>query len=94
MADPPSGFNPVVATDRELTPYGFPPRPHRESNSELYQKWRKTFGGSLQLFAPQFTQPSSPWPQLAKAVDCRGQQFGQLVRSSVRSAGPAIRSTS
>jgi hypothetical protein len=76
MADPPSGFNPVVATDRELTRYGFPPRPHRESNSELYQKWRKTFGGSLQLFAPQFTQPSSPWPRSQRLSIVEGNNSG------------------
>jgi hypothetical protein len=76
MAGPPSGFNPVVATDSELARYGLPPRPHRESNAELYQKWVKTFGGSFQFFAPQLTQPASPWPRSQRLSIIEGKNSG------------------
>ncbi|MGB6385979.1 MAG: G1 family glutamic endopeptidase [Terriglobales bacterium] len=40
-AELPKGFNPVTATDEELTTYGFPPRPDKQANSEHYAAWEQ-----------------------------------------------------
>jgi hypothetical protein len=38
---PPAGFDPNTASDKELTRYGFPPRPDPEKAPEAYAHWRK-----------------------------------------------------
>ncbi len=38
---PPAGFDPLTASDKELTRYGFPPRPDPEKAPEAYAHWRK-----------------------------------------------------
>ena len=38
---PPAGFDPLTASDKELTRYGFPPRPDPEKAPEAYAHWQK-----------------------------------------------------
>ncbi len=38
---PPSGFNPLTASDMELATYGFPPRPSAQSDPERYAQWSR-----------------------------------------------------
>ena len=39
--EPPPGFNPLTASDKELNRYGFPPRPDANKAPEAYRQWRK-----------------------------------------------------
>ena len=39
-AQPPAGFNPIAASDRDLADYGFPPKPDQQSAPNAYAKWR------------------------------------------------------
>jgi hypothetical protein len=40
-AEPPNGFNPVMASDEELATYGFPPRPDKQAHPEQYAEWER-----------------------------------------------------
>jgi Peptidase A4 family len=40
-AEPPKGFNPLMATDVELATYGFPPRPDQEAEPDRYAVWER-----------------------------------------------------
>lgn len=40
-AEPPKGFNPVMATDEELATYGFPPRPDKQTQPDQYARWER-----------------------------------------------------
>jgi hypothetical protein len=40
-AAPPTGFNPVTATDVELATYGFPPRPDQQAEPDEYAVWEQ-----------------------------------------------------
>jgi hypothetical protein len=40
-SQPPAGFDPLTASDKELTRYGFPPRPDPEKVPEAYAHWQK-----------------------------------------------------
>jgi hypothetical protein len=37
---PPAGFDPLTASDKELKRYGFPPRPDAHKAPEAYRHWR------------------------------------------------------
>jgi len=41
FAPPPAGFDPISASDEELAMYGFPPRPHKDTDPEAYRVWAK-----------------------------------------------------
>jgi Peptidase A4 family len=51
---PPTGFDPVLASDRELLAHGFPARPDRELQPDLYQHWTAMLSRPLTVVAPQF----------------------------------------
>jgi hypothetical protein len=38
---PPTGFDPITASNDELQRYGFPPRPDAKKAPEAYSQWRK-----------------------------------------------------
>jgi hypothetical protein len=38
--EPPPGFDPLTASDKDLTRYGFPPRPDARKAPESYRHWR------------------------------------------------------
>jgi hypothetical protein len=40
-ADPPKGFDPVMASDEELATYGFPPRPDKQAHPDQYARWER-----------------------------------------------------
>jgi Peptidase A4 family len=40
-AEPPKGFNPVMASDEELATYGFPPRPDKQVHPDQYDQWER-----------------------------------------------------
>jgi hypothetical protein len=40
-AEPPKGFNPLMATDVELATYGFPPRPDKQAQPDRYALWER-----------------------------------------------------
>jgi hypothetical protein len=40
-AEPPKGFNPVMATDKQLATYGFPPRPNQQAEPDHYALWER-----------------------------------------------------
>lgn len=49
---PPSGFDPLTASDAELAKYGFPPRPDPQTAPALYEQWR------TMVSAPRTPNPS------------------------------------
>ena len=48
---PPSGFDPLSASNAELAKYGFPPRPDAGQAPDMYQQWR------TMVPAPRITNP-------------------------------------
>ena len=38
--EPPPGFDPLVASEKEVARYGFPPRPDARKAPESYRHWR------------------------------------------------------
>ena len=40
-AEPPKGFNPLVASDEELATYGLPTRPDKEADPDHYRLWER-----------------------------------------------------
>jgi hypothetical protein len=43
---PPTGFNPLNATDTELASYGFPPRPSKVEDPLNYSQWVRAMGAA------------------------------------------------
>jgi hypothetical protein len=53
---PPDGFNPVEASDDELSMYGFPPRPNADLEPKAYATWAKAMAASKIRVFPQLAQ--------------------------------------
>ena len=51
---PPEGFDPLVASDRELQIYGFPNRPEVESHPELNEYWKLMMSPPISVSQPSF----------------------------------------
>ena len=49
---PPSGFNPLTASDGELAAYGFPPRPDRNLSAHSYAAWERAMKASKERVFP------------------------------------------
>jgi hypothetical protein len=49
---PPSGFNPLTASDSELATYGFPPRPDQKVSASAYATWERAMKASNQRVFP------------------------------------------
>lgn len=50
---PPRGFNPVTATDQQLSLFGFPPRPDATKASEAYVMWKKAMLAAPNRIVPK-----------------------------------------
>ncbi len=51
--EPPAGFDPVTASNRDLEGYGFPPRPDSQARPEAYARWEKAMSAAKQRIAPE-----------------------------------------
>lgn len=51
---PPEGFDPVMASDRELLVHGFPARPDAHINPEVYEYWQQLMSRPMTIIQPQF----------------------------------------
>lgn len=49
---PPSGFDPLTASDGELATYGFPPRPDRNVSARAYAAWEGAMKASKHRISP------------------------------------------
>lgn len=49
---PPSGFNPLTASDSELANYGFPPRPDQSISANAYATWERAMKASKERVFP------------------------------------------
>ena len=49
---PPTGFNPLTASDGELATYGFPPRPDRNLSTNAYASWERAMKASKERVVP------------------------------------------
>jgi hypothetical protein len=50
---PPTGFDPLNASDAELASYGFPPRPDPENAPSQYASWQRAMNASKVRVIPQ-----------------------------------------
>jgi hypothetical protein len=53
---PPQGFNPLEASDAELSTYGFPPRPDSALEPKAFATWSKAMVASKSRVLPQLEQ--------------------------------------
>jgi hypothetical protein len=51
---PPSGFDPMTATNEELEKLGLPVRPDAQTDPDLFHFWQLMLGGSTQFILPEF----------------------------------------
>jgi Peptidase A4 family len=58
---PPAGFDPMKASDRELLAHGYPARPDRERQADLYRHWLTMMSRPMSVITPQFD--TSPGPR-------------------------------
>jgi hypothetical protein len=86
---PSAGFDPLVASDRELQIYGFPARPDVESYPELNEYWKLMMSPPISISQPRFgvmpdLRPAGPQAALAStsgdgwcgsAVQAHGDPF-------------------
>jgi hypothetical protein len=56
-AEPPEWFNPLTASDADLTVYGFPPRPDIQTQPQAHKSWQKAMAAAKHSIVPelQFT---------------------------------------
>lgn len=64
---PPDGFNPVTATDRQLSCYGFPMRPR---DGQALQQWEQALSHATHYVAWQFGPATSPTTATTGSVCC------------------------
>jgi hypothetical protein len=50
---PPSGFNPLIASDSELAAYGFPPRPDKNALPNGYAAWKNALQAAKKRIFPE-----------------------------------------
>jgi Peptidase A4 family len=50
---PPSGFNPLTASDSELVAYGFPPRPDKNASPKEYANWANAMMAAKERIFPE-----------------------------------------
>jgi hypothetical protein len=55
---PPAGFNPLLASDSELSYYGFAPRPDQSAQPKAYATWAKAMNHSQTRLTPVLEQTS------------------------------------
>ncbi len=53
---PPTGFDPIVASDEDLAYHGFPPRPNQVEQPKAYATWVKAMSHSKNRIAPSLQQ--------------------------------------
>ena len=53
---PPSGFNPVTASDEELAFYGYPPRPDINTAPDAYNSWQRVMSLPVKRVKTTFQQ--------------------------------------
>ena len=53
---PPAGFDPIAASDQDLSYYGFPPRPNQASEPKAYATWSKAMSASKTRIVPTLEQ--------------------------------------
>jgi len=87
---PPSGFNPLTATNRELLTYGLPQRPDAAVTSSAYQHWEKAMQ-ALQACYQQAQVPGRTTSGVRGAQACHGSDVQAKPYSSremVSAPGP------
>ena len=77
FAAPPSGFNPMTATNRELLSYGLPERPDPTTEAQAYEHWAR--GMSALQACNQHAQPqgrsTSTAAQSCRATDVTAKPY-------------------
>jgi len=53
IAAPPTGFNPLTASDQDLDYYGYPPRPDQVAAPKAFASWQKAMNASRKRIMPQ-----------------------------------------
>jgi hypothetical protein len=53
---PPTGFDPIAASDQDLAYYGFPPRPNQVDQPKAYSTWVKAMTHSKTRVSPSLEQ--------------------------------------
>jgi hypothetical protein len=92
-AEPPKGFDPLVASDEDLATYGFPPRPDQQVEPEHYATWAKAmraakirWHGDLKALAgsePTTIPTASSLSPLAVQADAGPQSQRNVTASGV-----------
>ena len=78
-AQPPTGFDPLSASDAKLAQFGFPPRPDAQSAPDRYAVWKKLV--------------TAPQQRLQPALEHTTIHNGRAHRVSPGAAGPGPAAT-
>lgn len=57
---PPAGFDPLIASTKDLLQYGYPPRPNKDKQPELRAKWESMLSKLSHIIIPQPKIPDLP----------------------------------
>jgi hypothetical protein len=96
-AEPPKGFNPLVATDEELSTYGFPTRPDKRADPDHYRLWERAmmaakirWNGELRPMSrsghgmnPASSLPVQPVEQIQSQAASKPQQWSNINAAGV-----------
>jgi hypothetical protein len=93
-AEPPTGFNPLAASEAELATYGFPPRPNKGTNPDDYTMWERAMSAAKIRWHGELKPllgsghgmsqaGSSPGPEAAQAQASGPQQISTNNASGV-----------
>jgi len=77
---PPSGFNPLTATNRELLTYGLPQAPDKAANAKGYEQWEKAMLAiqACSQGKQHSAASTSGQPQACHAVDVKAKPYSSV----------------
>jgi hypothetical protein len=69
---PPTGFNPIDASNEDLLNYGFPPRPDPQKAPLQYAKWRRPLSRARERVSLSNTKPTPAQPPREESTTWSG----------------------
>jgi len=72
-ANPPSGFDPITASDAALAQYGFPPRPDSQGAPQAYSLWQKLVSTPQTRITNPDLQPTKTYHHPAMDLSSEGK---------------------
>jgi hypothetical protein len=85
-AEPPKGFNPLVASDEELATYGFPTRPDKQADPDHYRLWERTMMAAKNRWHGDLSPMSHSGHQKRAAGSIQVQPVDQAQPQTTKSA--------